>query len=130
MDENNKDSETEDVDDEEYEENDIQNGETNHKTNVMLNGTSSDTNNDILYECYAVSNHSGTLSGGHYTAYCRHPFSNVTNDENDSSVANYGGTQDSENKNTWHLYNDRAVSRSNAESVITGDAYLLFFEKV
>ena len=24
------------------------------------------------YACYAVSNHSGTLYSGHYTAYCKH----------------------------------------------------------
>ena len=29
----------------------------------------------VLYDCYAISNHSGTLGGGHYTAYCRHPLS-------------------------------------------------------
>jgi len=38
-----------------------------------------------IYDLYAISNHSGTLSGGHYTAYCRHP-------------------QKTQN---WHLYNDR-----------------------
>ena len=26
------------------------------------------------YDLYGVSNHSGTLHGGHYTAYCRHPY--------------------------------------------------------
>ena len=25
------------------------------------------------YSLYAVSNHMGSLRGGHYTAYCRHP---------------------------------------------------------
>ncbi len=29
------------------------------------------THND--YRLYAMSNHSGTLDGGHYTAMCRHP---------------------------------------------------------
>ena len=35
------------------------------------------------YNCYAISNHSGTLSSGHYTAYAKHP-----------------------NSGQWHLYND------------------------
>ena len=25
------------------------------------------------YNCYAISNHSGTLYSGHYTAYAKHP---------------------------------------------------------
>lgn len=27
----------------------------------------------VVYNLYAVSNHSGNTLGGHYTAYCRHP---------------------------------------------------------
>ncbi len=29
---------------------------------------------DVRYDLYGVSNHSGTLYGGHYTASCRHPY--------------------------------------------------------
>ena len=59
------------------------------------------------YDLYGVSNHSGTLHGGHYTAYCRHP----TRQQN------------------WHLYNDRAVSGTSKGNVISYEAYLLFFER-
>lgn len=41
------------------------------------------------YNCYAISNHSGTLSSGHYTAYAKHP-----------------------NSGQWHLYNDTRYSHS------------------
>ena len=27
----------------------------------------------IIYDLYAVSNHFGSLSGGHYTAFCKNP---------------------------------------------------------
>lgn len=27
----------------------------------------------VVYDLYAVSNHSGSALGGHYTAFCRHP---------------------------------------------------------
>ena len=37
----------------------------------LENGNGGD---NISYNLYAISNHSGTLHGGHYTAYCRHPF--------------------------------------------------------
>ena len=29
----------------------------------------------VLYDLYAVSNHSGTPLSGHYTAYAKHPYS-------------------------------------------------------
>ncbi len=61
-----------------------------------------------FYDLYGVSNHSGTLYGGHYTAYCRNPNSS-------------GGR--------WALYNDRAVSGTSATGVISYEAYLLFFER-
>ena len=61
----------------------------------------------VLYDLYAVSNHSGTLNGGHYTAYCRHP----------------NKTQN------WNLCNDRSVSGANSDNIMTGEAYLLFFER-
>ena len=54
-----------------------------------------------------MSNHSGTLYGGHYTACCRHPYK----------------------KDTWHLYNDRAVNGASKTNVISYEAYLLFLEK-
>ena len=92
------------------------------KTNEVVEKEDDDNNKKVLYDCYAISNHSGTLGGGHYTAYCRHPFKKATEDD---------GNEDYDNWNdTWHLYNDRTVSKSNAESVISGDAYLLFFEKL
>ena len=65
-------------------------------------------NMSVRYDLYGVSNHSGTLYGGHYTAYCRHPYK----------------------KERWHLYNDRAVSGASPASVISYEAYLLFFERV
>ena len=37
-----------------------------------------------VYSLYAVSNHSGSTYGGHYTAYCKHPVSNDWHCFNDS----------------------------------------------
>ena len=41
----------------------------------------------LLYDLYAVSNHFGSLSFGHYTAYCKNPLSGKWYDYNDSSVS-------------------------------------------
>ena len=94
-----------------------------NKSNELAEQNEDDEGSKVLYDCYAISNHSGTLGGGHYTAYCRHPFK--------KGIQEWNENEDFDNCNdTWHLYNDRTVSKSNAESVISGDAYLLFFEKL
>nr|XP_004667416.1 ubiquitin carboxyl-terminal hydrolase 2 isoform X1 [Jaculus jaculus]XP_045002203.1 ubiquitin carboxyl-terminal hydrolase 2 isoform X1 [Jaculus jaculus] len=61
--------------------------------------------NHAVYNLYAVSNHSGTTMGGHYTAYCRSP---VTGE--------------------WHTFNDSSVTPMSSSQVRTSDAYLLFYE--
>ncbi|KAL0858941.1 hypothetical protein ABMA27_011363 [Loxostege sticticalis] len=58
-----------------------------------------------VYNLYAVSNHSGTTYSGHYTAYCKHPY---TGD--------------------WHEYNDSRVSPINQRNVVSSEAYVLFYE--
>ncbi|KAL4712184.1 hypothetical protein ACJJTC_011045 [Scirpophaga incertulas] len=58
-----------------------------------------------VYNLYAVSNHSGTTYSGHYTAYCKHPY---TGD--------------------WHEYNDSRVSPINPKNVVSSEAYVLFYE--
>ncbi|XP_058926588.1 ubiquitin carboxyl-terminal hydrolase 2 isoform X1 [Kogia breviceps] len=65
----------------------------------------SENTNHAVYNLYAVSNHSGTTMGGHYTAYCRSP---VTGE--------------------WHTFNDSSVSPMSSGQVRTSDAYLLFYE--
>eukprot|EP00072_Mus_musculus_P067194 XP_017168957.1 PREDICTED: ubiquitin carboxyl-terminal hydrolase 2 isoform X4 [Mus musculus] len=65
----------------------------------------SENTNHAVYNLYAVSNHSGTTMGGHYTAYCRSP---VTGE--------------------WHTFNDSSVTPMSSSQVRTSDAYLLFYE--
>ncbi|XP_058482483.1 ubiquitin carboxyl-terminal hydrolase 2-like [Solea solea] len=59
----------------------------------------------VLYNLYAVSNHSGNTLGGHYTAYCK----NATLGE-------------------WYSYNDTRVSPMSSSQVRTSNAYILFYE--
>nr|AAF14190.1 deubiquitinating enzyme Ubp69 [Rattus norvegicus] len=65
----------------------------------------SENTNHAVYNLYAVSNHSGTTMGGHYTAYCRSP---VTGE--------------------WHTFNDSSVTPMSSSQVRTSDAYLFFYE--
>ena len=57
-----------------------------------------------IYDCYGVINHSGGVNGGHYTAYCK------ANDKN------------------WYLFNDTRVSKVKEDSVISNQAYVLFYK--
>ncbi|XP_036179892.1 ubiquitin carboxyl-terminal hydrolase 2 isoform X1 [Myotis myotis] len=65
----------------------------------------SENTNHAVYNLYAVSNHSGTTTGGHYTAYCRSPATGE-----------------------WHTFNDSSVTPMSSSQVRTSDAYLLFYE--
>ncbi|NXL54091.1 UBP2 hydrolase, partial [Podilymbus podiceps] len=65
----------------------------------------SQSSNHAIYNLYAVSNHSGTTMGGHYTAYCKSPVSSE-----------------------WHSFNDSRVTPMSSSHVRSSDAYLLFYE--
>ncbi len=59
-----------------------------------------------IYDCYAVSNHYGSLGGGHYTAYCKMP-----------------------DTHRWHCFDDSHVSEANEEDVTSSAAYVLFYRR-
>ncbi|XP_072310819.1 ubiquitin carboxyl-terminal hydrolase 2a isoform X2 [Eucyclogobius newberryi] len=65
----------------------------------------SDNSMNAVYNLYAVSNHSGTTMGGHYTAYCRNP-----------------------NSGEWYTFNDSRVTPMSSSQVRSSDAYVLFYE--
>lgn len=56
------------------------------------------------YSLFGVCNHTGTLSGGHYTAVCRHPYSQ-----------------------RWLRYDDSVVTVAEDHHVHSNAAYLLFY---
>ncbi|XP_048777301.1 ubiquitin carboxyl-terminal hydrolase 2-like [Ostrea edulis] len=61
----------------------------------------------VLYNLYGVSNHSGGVHSGHYTANCKHP---------------YNGE--------WNVFSDTRVSPTSASRAVSSEAYLLFYERV
>jgi len=60
-----------------------------------------------IYELYAVSNHSGGLGGGHYTAYAKN-----------------------KEDGKWYSFNDSyAHEEQNVSSVVSPSAYVLFYRR-
>ncbi|KAF5291739.1 hypothetical protein FQA39_LY14227 [Lamprigera yunnana] len=71
----------------------------------MRNYAAENSPSECRYNLYAISNHSGTTYSGHYTAYCRHPYFHA-----------------------WHEYNDSRVSSISSKALVSGEAYVLFYE--
>ncbi|EAR95433.2 ubiquitin carboxyl-terminal hydrolase (macronuclear) [Tetrahymena thermophila SB210] len=64
------------------------------------------TNEPLLYDLFAVSNHYGSMSGGHYTAYAKNPI-----------------------YNKWFDFNDSSVSESSTKEIVSKAAYVLFYKR-
>ncbi|OUM68860.1 hypothetical protein PIROE2DRAFT_31589, partial [Piromyces sp. E2] len=69
-------------------------------TNIIIGPKSEEK---YIYNLYAISNHSGSTGGGHYTAYVK-------------------------NNGRWYDCNDSFVSETSESSIVTSSAYLLFYE--
>ncbi|KAJ3052911.1 Ubiquitin carboxyl-terminal hydrolase 15 [Rhizophlyctis rosea] len=61
---------------------------------------------DLVYDLFAVSNHSGYTSGGHYTAYGKNPLDQ-----------------------RWYKFDDSRVYKVEEKNVMTDEAYLLFYKR-
>lgn len=61
---------------------------------------------NAIYDLYAVSNHYGGLSGGHYTAFAKNPLTGQ-----------------------WYDFNDSRVSPASEKEIVAGAAYTLFYKK-
>ena len=59
---------------------------------------------DNVYDLYAVCNHLGSMSRGHYTAYCRNPADG-----------------------NWYTFDDQLVQPISEEQLVTSGAYMLFY---
>jgi len=60
----------------------------------------------VYYDLIGVSNHFGSLNGGHYTASCR----NIATGE-------------------WNYFNDSSVGGCSKSKIVTPAAYILFYRK-
>ena len=77
------------------------------KLNQFVSSVSSPADSNANYDLYAVSNHYGSMAGGHYTAACRVGLP--------------------EGREQWYNFNDDAVSKLSPQSVVTPCAYMLFY---
>ncbi|KAG2482980.1 hypothetical protein HYH03_018107 [Edaphochlamys debaryana] len=66
-----------------------------------------------LYDCFAVSNHYGSMGGGHYTAYARQPCQGAAGGED----------------GRWHCFDDSHVSPVEPDAVRSPAAYVLFYRR-
>jgi ubiquitin C-terminal hydrolase len=60
---------------------------------------------NYVYDLYGICNHSGSVHGGHYTAYIKNA------------------------NNKWYSFNDTNVSEINSNMLISTKAYCLFYRK-
>lgn len=58
----------------------------------------------VIYDLYAVSNHFGSMGGGHYTAFCKSPL-----------------------YHKWYEFDDSSVCKAN--NPVTSAAYVLFYKR-
>lgn len=77
-----------------------------------------------VYDLYAVANHVGGLTRGHYTAYCRYdadfPESSALFTTNDGDV---------QCPELWFRFDDEKVSEIAPGDVVTDAAYVLFYKR-
>ncbi|RLN91817.1 hypothetical protein BBJ28_00005522 [Nothophytophthora sp. Chile5] len=79
-----------------------------------------------VYDLYAVANHVGGLTRGHYTAYCRY------DTDLPESAALFTPTErggDVQCPELWFRFDDEKVAEIAAGDVITDAAYVLFYKR-
>jgi len=59
-----------------------------------------------IYDLFAVSNHFGSMAGGHYTAFARH-----------------------RSDNKWYRYDDSTVTETSPSEIVSRAAYVLFYRR-
>ena len=59
---------------------------------------------ETLYDLYAISNHTGFTTGGHYYAFCK-------------------------NNDKWYIFNDSQVQEIAEDKIVTPEAYILFYKR-
>lgn len=59
----------------------------------------------MTYDLYSISNHFGSLNGGHYTAFCKNPV-----------------------YQKWFNFDDTDVSKASESEIVTKAAYVLFYK--
>ncbi|EAW90357.1 hCG1991532, isoform CRA_d [Homo sapiens] len=77
----------------------------NHSEEDSTDDQREDTHIKPIYNLYAISCHSGILSGGHYITYAKNP------------------------NCKWYCYNDSSCEELHPDEIDTDSAYILFYEQ-
>lgn len=90
---------------------------TNDTTTLQDSDNGSGNLHLPIYDLVGVSNHHGSLHGGHYIAHV------------DTNMASrYGGGDSPETAPRWMCFNDSRVTNANAASIAGPTAYVLFYK--
>lgn len=105
----------------------VDNSEDND--NIIKSNSSDISNNDInknknaefKYDLFAVSQHYGSMGGGHYTAVAR----------NNGDIANNSNNRINESidNDSWSKFDDERVYRISEDAVVDESAYILFYKR-
>ncbi|KAG2782436.1 hypothetical protein PC129_g3636 [Phytophthora cactorum] len=79
-----------------------------------------------VYDLYAVANHVGGLTRGHYTAYCRY---DADFPESSALFKTSEESGDVQCPELWFRFDDEKVSEIAAGDVVTDAAYVLFYKR-
>ena len=92
-------------------------------------------NGVTMYDLYGVSNHMGSLGGGHYTAHCKIPEgscgSTIIRKSSSASLSQTTRRQSSvsEKESDWYLFDDSRTTPASTSTLSGSAAYLLFYKK-
>ena len=78
-----------------------------YKNSPFTNAANNNSKPSNSYFLYAISNHSGTLDGGHFTAMCRHPTYNSWFKYDDSEVSSVGDSSSLKSPTSYILFYSR-----------------------
>jgi len=91
--------------------------------------TASSTCGSTLYDCVAVVQHMGGLSGGHYIAHCRNRATNRCVAAAPPTPVWLQVTADAPHARRWHTFDDSLVIPRTLEEVARREGYLLFYQR-
>lgn len=85
------------------------------------------TGERVLYSLYGIVEHSGSMRGGHYTAYVK---VRVPQRKSEQHHKNHSGTKDVGSQGQWVYVSDTTVQTVPESRVLNSQAYLLFYEEM
>lgn len=92
---------------------------------------SSESSRNCIYDLYAVANHIGDMTRGHYTAFINCQVDSPTDAKTGRPVSEVidNPQNDLSSKGRWFLFDDDVVEEVPASRVVSGAAYVLFYRR-